>query len=163
MRTQTTLLLLASAVCLAVALAACGSSGETDGTTGDMHDPAACGCHVDGQVLTMSWECYCDRFGCGSLPTDIRCNVRSRIDYPGCGLTVFRQSLPGGPADMVYDGSGALVGASTTSDTSDYTCPTDSSLKALQVRAGVFPEASCEARSCAVCSATEAFPCAAAP
>jgi hypothetical protein len=88
--------------------------------------------------------------------------LRDRIDYPDCGLIVFRATTPNGPADHVFDSHGTFVGWSSSSDASAFTCPSDPSLGALHVRAGVFPAAGCESRTCAVCSETEAFPCAAA-
>ncbi len=166
MRVQTTLLQLATILSLAIAPGSCSSSGETTDGLSDqvVHDPGACGCHFEDGVLVISWECWCDQFDCTSLPPEGRCQngLRDRIDYPACGLTTFRTPLLAGPSDKVYDGSGVLVGSSTSTDAGSFACPTDPSMKAAQMRAGVFPAASCEARTCAACSGTEAVPCATA-
>ncbi len=163
-------MLLAAAACLAVALASCSSTGEktdekTDAMSDQVHDPAACGCHIEDGELVTSWACRCNGAGsCGNETPANHCGtgLRDRIDYPDCGLTVYRATTANGPADSVFDRDAQLVGWSSSSDTVPFACPTDPSLTSAHVRAGVFPASSCEARTCAVCSEIEAFPCAAA-
>jgi len=147
-----------------VALVALGcSSSLTPSADGggdvQQHDPAAaCGCRIDDDgALVMSWDCYCRTWGCDGR---LACSVgQERSDYPGCGLTVVsRQSF--GITSSVYDTSGALVGQTIQSDTTPYTCPTNSALSGAEVRAGQAPAASCAGVACGACT-TAAFPCAA--
>jgi hypothetical protein len=123
-----------------------------DGGTSD-----GCDCQVSNGSMTVSWDCYCRTWGCDGR---LACSAgQQRTDYPGCGLTVVsRQSF--GTTSSVYDSSGALVGQTIQSDTTPYSCPTNSALSASEVRAGQAPAASCAAIACGACT-TAAFPCAA--
>ena len=71
------------------------------------------------------------------------------MSYPACGLTTVTLSTIGGPDIWVYDAAGTLVGKQMSSDSSWYTCPSDSDVRALQVRAGRFPEPGCMGTPCA--------------
>jgi hypothetical protein len=108
-------------------------------------DATACDCRVENLTLTMSWACFCAKFGC--TDTEPACGP-NRTTYPGCGLTADSTDPAGGPYISVWDENGALVGRQYSSDTSEYQCPSDPSQHALRVRAGRFPEASCSGVAC---------------
>lgn len=120
-------------------------------------DVVDCGCRVEGEgagaTLVMSWECFCDRFGCeGRLETDCR-DHQQRIDYPACHLTLIQSVPAGGPSGSVYDWDGHMVGGFLASDTSPYVCPSDATIAALKVQAGAVPDATCgEEKDCGMCS-----------
>src|SRR4051794_36985100 len=40
------------------------ADGATDAARDGGADAAACECRVDGFALTMSWACFCTKFGC---------------------------------------------------------------------------------------------------
>lgn len=128
-------------------------------------DGRSCGCRVEADgVLTMTLECSCQQVtgSCGFDRDDAQgadlCGGRDRIDYVDCELSVVELNNIGNTA-YAFDPSGELVGTRSTSDTSDYVCPDDASLTSLRVRAGRFPAASCQSRSCGGCN-TSPFPCA---
>ena len=100
---------------------------------------------VEGFTLTMSWACFCAKFGCTDREPACASN---RATYPGCGLTTDNFNTVAGPTISVWDESGALVGRQYVSDTTYYQCPSDPSLEASRVRAGRFPDATCSAVGC---------------
>ena len=150
-------------VALAFICAAAGCSSALDGNDRDGSRPVdalPCACEVDAGVMTMTWNCYCEKFGCDwSLPPPQRpmCESLVRVDYPECGLT--RHTGTGfGVFEHVFDSSGRLVGATVVSDTSPYACPSDPQIQANTVRSGRRPEPSCSAAECDGCY-TGSFPC----
>jgi len=135
---------------LIAGMVGCGAAKEGAGTpeggvgTGDA---GACGCGVQNGTLTVSWECYCAKWGCTwAIPA---CeSFRNRQIYSECGLIAETVETAGGPWISVWDSSGKLVGSQSGSDTAPYACPSDPSLTAFQLRAGEFPAARCTAMSC---------------
>ena len=131
-----------------VALGALGCSRglapAADGGDGAAeHDPAACGCRIDDDgALVMSWDCYCASSGCASS------GCRGGPSYLACGLTVAVQQGAAGPDLYVSDASGKLVGIQHTADIGFFSCPSDPSLRAGRMRAGQFPDPSCDKVSC---------------
>jgi hypothetical protein len=130
-------------------------SGGTAGGCGRAARPAptdgpGCGCRIEGQggdeALVMSWGCFCENFSCTFEA--YACETAPRTSHPACGMTVAAFVGFGGLEKWVYDQSGTIVGRQMTSDTALFTCPGDPELKALQVRAGRFPEPSCMGVSC---------------
>jgi hypothetical protein len=119
-----------------------------DGDRDASGDAAACDCRVDGFTLTMSWACFCTKFGCSDREPACASN---RTAYPGCGLTADNFNTFAGPSISVWDDSGALVGRQYASDTSYYQCPSDPTLQAGRVRGGRFPDATCGEVAC-ICS-----------
>ena len=155
---------LALSVAVVVGMACTGPKPGPPGGVGDAGgdrpstatDIADCNCRLEGQgagaTLTMSWDCFCERFGCeGRLQNDCR-DHQQRIDYPVCGLTVIQAVPAGGPIGSVYDSGGHMVGGFRASDTSPYVCPSDPTIEALTVRAGTFPAATCAEKDCGMCS-----------
>jgi hypothetical protein len=110
-------------------------------------DTADCGCVVDRFTLIVSWDCYCAMSTTGCNNFDFGC--QNPQAYPGCGLSTQTINTVGGPWIQVRDSSGTLVGAQTSSDTGEYVCPSDPTLKGFTLRAGRFPDATCEAVTCA--------------
>lgn len=108
-------------------------------------DAAACGCHLDGYTLVMSWECFCSAFGC-TLPPPV-CSGSRRFTT-SCDLVTETLLTIGGPYIVVWDATGAVVGRQLTTDTTYFKCPSDASLEAGIVRAGQFPDATCGSISC---------------
>ena len=106
------------------------------------HDPAACGCRIDDDgALVMSWDCYCRNGGCDAV------GCHRGPSYLACGLTV---SVQGAITDIyVSDASGKQVGVQHTADIGFYSCPSDPSLTSGRMRAGQFPDPSCDEVSCA--------------
>ena len=137
---------LAATLALVAVLTGCGSKP----------DGGSCGCRVEGEgvsaTLVMSWECYCEAYGCRGQFEAVCTDFRERIEYPGCGLTVLRLVAAGGPIESVFDSSGAMVGGSLASDTATYRCPSNPEIETSQVRAGTFPSADCDDRSCGMCA-----------
>ena len=137
---------LAATLALVVGLTGCESKP----------DGGSCGCRVEGEgfaaTLVMSWECYCEAYGCSDQFEALCTDFRERIEYPGCGLTVLRLVPAGGPIETVFDSSGAMVGGLLASDTASYRCPSNSAIEATKVRAGTFPSAGCDGRSCGMCA-----------
>jgi hypothetical protein len=137
---------LAATLALVAVLTGCGSKP----------DGGSCGCRVEGEgfaaTLVMSWECFCEAYGCSDRLEAVCTDFRERIDYPGCGLTVLRLVTAGGPIESVFDSSGAMVGGSLASDTASYRCPSNLEIEATKVRAGTFPSADCDERSCGMCA-----------
>ena len=137
---------LAATLALVAVLTGCGSKP----------DGGSCGCRVEGEgfaaTLVMSWECFCEAYGCSDRLEAVCTDFRERIEYPGCGLTVLRLVPAGGPIDSVFDSSGAMVGGLLASDTASYRCPSNSAIEATKVRAGTFPSADCDERSCGMCA-----------
>jgi hypothetical protein len=169
-----TLVLLSVACCLGAA-AACGSSlpqggnggtgaqGGSGGSAGIMGgggaggqtvDAADCQCHLgaDGgaQVLTISWDCFCATYGCAPANScaDVSGFAVQRTAYPSCKLTAYSIDPAGGPEIWVYDASGAEVGAQLSSDDSTFYCPSDHTLSAFRLRAGTFPDSTCQGSTC---------------
>jgi hypothetical protein len=133
-----------------VGAAGCSSealqSGDGGRDRGIDADPAACGCRIEGYTLVMSWDCYCQQYGCSSttVPT---CWGYGQVTN-GCGLTEFSILTIGGPERWVYDQTGTLVGAQIGTDAGYYSCPTDPSLQSSSVRAGQFPDTCDSALTC---------------
>src|SRR5438552_19158024 len=55
-----------------------------DAATDANGDAPDCDCRVEGFTLTMSWACFCAKFGCTDREPACASN---RATYPGCGLT----------------------------------------------------------------------------
>ena len=91
-----------------------------------VHDPAACECQKVGYGLTMSWACFCNRFGCTAQQLS-GCSRNAQWTR-GCGLTEFSIETIGGPESWVYDANGTLVGERIGSDVGEFSCPSDPSL-----------------------------------
>lgn len=123
----------------------CGRSARPAPTDGP-----GCGCRIEGQggneVLVMSWGCFCENYDCGFEAH--MCESAPRTSHPACGMTVATFAGIGGPDKWVYDQSGTLVGRQMSADSNWFTCPGDPDVKALQLRAGKFPEPSCLGVAC---------------
>jgi hypothetical protein len=124
-----------------------GGSPSADAGRDADSDAALCGCVVSGSTLTVSWDCYCKRWGCNDLQPACEA-FRTRTGYSDCDLVTDTVELGGGPWISVFDSSGGLVGSQSTSDTSAYECPSDPSVTGLTLRAGRFPEPSCAGVAC---------------
>ncbi len=100
-------------------------------------DPAACGCQVDGNTLTISMSCYCKQYDCTQSPSSLAC---SDVSY-GIGCGILEVSLPtvGGLEKWVYNDERSLIGVQLATDEGVFTCPTDPSLKGSVLQAGGFP------------------------
>jgi hypothetical protein len=114
-------------------------------------DAAACGCSVDSDyVLTVSWECYCARWGC-TAKGQPACNegfTQVQV-YAACDLTVTRLDIGGyGPWLWAFDSTGQLVGRQQSADIGYYECPSDPSLRGGILRAGRLPDSTCEEMAC---------------
>lgn len=141
-------------VALAVVLAGCGGRALEPGPDGGSDGPAdaaACGCGLEADAglsptLTMSWDCYCATFGCERGPGSAVCAAGHF--FSACGLEFFTIETAGGPETWVFDASGALVGAELGSDSSEYSCPSDPSVRSYRLRAGRFPDPSCAMVEC---------------
>jgi hypothetical protein len=154
-----------------------GTGGASSGGTGGARDSGArdlqgdladCQCGVESDsgtsVLTMSWSCFCAAFGCrpANSCADVGGFNVQRTSYSDCALTTYTVDLAGGPETQVYDSSGAEVGALLTSDTTQYACPADPSVRNLRVRAGRFPDSTCQGSTCA-CNGDAGPACSSAP
>src|SRR4051794_18522450 len=92
---------------LAAFVLGCGSvltqpapdGGATDTATDAPHDAAACECRVQDFTLTMSWACFCAKFGCADREPPCAPN---RTTYPSCGLTADNLATIAGPASSVW-------------------------------------------------------------
>jgi hypothetical protein len=126
-----------------------------DGSVADVGpgDPAACGCHVDSGMLTISWECYCKQYDCNQVDLFAdRCSGNSSTLWTyGCGFRQLSIFTIGGLEEWVYTEGGQLIGAQLGTDTGDFTCPTDPTLHGYALRAGKFPLDTCEAQTPCPC------------
>ena len=137
-----------------LALAGCSSESLKSGDGGLDHaaggDPAACGCQLAADALTISWACYCQQYDCANQP-ERSCGSSGYGQWTrGCGLDEYSFMTVGGPERHVYDQSGQLVGAQTSSDTTPFSCPTDSNLVSSSLRAGQFAD-TCDGAVTCVC------------
>ena len=139
-----------------------GGSPGTDSGADGTPDPAACDCRVEDATLFLSLACFCAEWGSswGCPDPQRRCTPGTNMSptaYPVCGLMTETQQTFAGPFLWVWDASGKLVGRQIASDTSMwFGCPSDPSLVARRVRAGRFPDPSCEADACSCVVAGEA-------
>jgi hypothetical protein len=107
-------------------------------------DPAACECRLDSEgTLVMSWDCFC---AMGTACSSTKCSYG--LSYIACGLTVTIADQAVGPNIDVRDSSNRLVGIQLVFDIGLYSCPTDPSIYSRTMRAGVFPDPSCDRRTC---------------
>jgi hypothetical protein len=113
------------------------------GTGGGFGTPGPCNCEVADLKLTMSWECFCAKFGCEQFGPTCGNDIESSI---ACGLRVLE--LHGPQRTIVIDDADAVVGAAVYSDTLDYVCPDNASLHAFIARGGIFPDAGCSTTAC---------------
>ena len=112
-------------------------------------DAAACDCHVENYTLTMSWACFCAKFGCADpLPA---CNSHRRTPRMRPGRRGFQRPLRTIPLRV-----GRKRRARRSRiwfGTSPYQCPSDPSIQGFSVRAGRFPDATCAEVAC-TCNGT---------
>ena len=100
-------------------------------------DPAACGCQVAGDTLTISIACYCAQYDCTQSPWTLSC---SDVTYGlGCGILQVSLQTVGGLEEWVYNDERSLIGVQLANDEGVFTCPTDPSLQGYVLRAGAFP------------------------
>ena len=114
-------------------------SAGPDGSVTDVGraDPAACGCQVAGNTLTISMACYCAEHDCTQSPFALYCSdVSLGI---GCGVVEVSAQPAGGLEQWAYNDERTLIGVQLASDTADFTCPTAPSLHGHVLRAGEFP------------------------
>ena len=129
-------------------VAGCGVTGLVDPRDSGVHDAGvSCHCAVDGNVLTYSWECFCASGGCASVTPATTCGG-TRESQVACGLRSDSILTPGGPFIQVFDANGTLVGQEIGSDTGDFECPDDPSLRGFVRHVGVFPDAGCAVTTC---------------
>ena len=124
--------------------AACVS---TSGHDAGPSDAGSCGCAVEGNVLSYSWECFCASGGCASAAPATTCSG-TRDSQVACGLRTDSIFTPGGPFIQVFDATGALVGQRSGSDTDEFVCPDDPSLRGFVQQVGTFPDAGCAVTTC---------------
>jgi hypothetical protein len=99
-------------------------------------DPAACGCQVAGNTLTISMACYCAQYDCTQSPWTLSC---SDVSYGiGCGILEVSAQTIGGLEKWVYNDERSLIGVQLATDGS-FACPTDPSRQGSLLRAGEFP------------------------
>ncbi|MES1206075.1 MAG: hypothetical protein ABUS79_09080 [Pseudomonadota bacterium] len=157
---------------LLVAILGCGSSSaSSDGGThphdGSLDQPAtairtpadgaadggatdggACGCTTDGQVLHMSWACYCAAYGC---PT-VKPNCGPLFTWTSaCGRLVGTWNNAGVVNKRVFDSKGAVVAVRLSSGMAEYGCGGDHTGTATIIQAGELPADSCTPQPC-VCN-----------
>ena len=123
----------------------CPTGPTSDAGTQDSGSTPSCDCAVNGNSLTVSWECFCAKYGCEGQPaatcpgpydtTSLACGLRVETRYPG-GVT------------RVFDATGVQVGGAITPDIGPTVCPDDASLTGGAVSAGVFPDAGCAVTTC---------------
>src|SRR6185312_9927826 len=112
--------------------------------------PDSCDSQLAADALTISWACYCQQYDCASQP-ERSCGSSGYGQWTrGCGLDEYSFMTVGGPERHVYDQSGQLVGAQTSSDTTPFSCPTDSNLVSSSLRAGQFAD-TCDGAVTCVC------------
>lgn len=100
-------------------------------------DPAACGCQVDGNTLTISMSCYCQKYDCTQSPWTLACTA---VTYGiGCGIMQVSLNTVGGLERWIYNDERTLIGAQLATDEGLFICPTDPSLQGSVLRAGGFP------------------------
>jgi hypothetical protein len=132
-----------------------GSDAGGDVIEGGGTNPCGCSVELYAGALGVSWDCFCQGRDCSRrLPPGSACDGESsRVDYPGCGLTIISTPGVGGAVDLhVFDASGQLVGEQLSSDTPDFTCPSDPSFLSTggsnRLRSGRFPDGTCAAVAC---------------
>ena len=134
--------LLGVAGCSGKSLVAGDGGNKTAGPDGSVTgigatDPAACGCQVAGDTLTISMACYCKQYDCTQSPWTLFC---TDVSYEiGCGIMQVSLNTVGGPEKWVYNDERTLIGAQLATDAGVFTCPTDPSLQGSVLRAGGFP------------------------
>jgi len=136
------LLLVGVSACSSQSLVAADGGKKTPGPDGPVtgigaSDPAACGCQVDGNTLTISMDCYCKKYDCTQSPWTLFC---TDVTYGiGCGIMQVSLNTVGGLERWIYNDERTLIGAQLATDAGLFTCPTDPSLQGNVVRAGGFP------------------------
>jgi hypothetical protein len=138
------------AICFLVVGACSTGQRAVDGGFDDR--AISCDCHLEQdatETLVVPWDCYCAyRYDCARTLSDPGSEISggTRVDYPACSLTTLTIQTPGGPWIWVFDGTGNLVGHQHTSDTAPpaLTCPSDPTLASTRIRAGRFPDPTCE-------------------
>ena len=136
------LALLGVSACSNQSLVAGDGGPKTAGPDGSVtgigaSDPAACGCQVAGDTLTISMACYCAHYDCTQSPWTLSC---SDVTYGvGCGILQVSLQTVGGLEEWVYNDERSLIGVQLANDEGVFTCPTDPSLQGYVLRAGGFP------------------------
>ncbi|MFL5304660.1 MAG: hypothetical protein ACJ8F1_05575 [Polyangia bacterium] len=121
------------------------TDAAADGPAGD---GGACSCTTDGQVLHMTWACYCAAYGC---PT-VKPNCGPLFTWTlACGLLVGTWNNGGVVNKRVFDSKGAVVGVRLSSGIADYGCAGVDSGTATIIQAGQLPADSCAPAPC-VCN-----------
>jgi hypothetical protein len=141
------------------------SKGSADGSTtlvGDdggapdqvVHDPAACGCSVNGYTLTISWDCFCKDHDCTQGLASQICPPYGQGQWErGCNYQKYSVFTIGGLEWWLYDGGGQLVGVHEATDDGFFTCPTDPTLQGFSLEAGQTFPATCESATTCQCDA----------
>jgi hypothetical protein len=164
---------------LLVAAIGCGSSaaspdsgphagdGSPDQTTSiekrpdgaaDALDGSACSCTTDGQVLHMTWACYCQAYGCPAVSP----NCGPLFTWTSaCGLLVGTFTNAGAVNKRVFDSKGAVVGVQLSSGMAEYGCGGDHTGPATIIQAGQLPADSCAPVAC-ICNFDGPVDCSAA-
>ncbi len=115
---------------------------------GPESDGGACRCTTDGQVLHMSWACYCAVYGCPALKP----NCGPLFTWTSeCGRLVGTWNNGGVANKRVFDNQGAVVAVRLSSGTGDYGCGGDHTGTASIIEAGELPAVSCASLPC-VCN-----------
>jgi len=142
-------------------LAGCGSSSLTPqdgGTDHPVTTTTGCMCQADSQTLTVSWDCFCQQYGCTGSQAMARCSGNSGTWTYGCGFYQLAADTVGGPEIWTYDQTGKLVGEQLATDDSVFVCPDNQGIQRFQLRAGQFRPQSCDIIIGCSCENTDASP-----
>ena len=116
--------------------------GSVDGLRAD--GAPAC-CTMDGTVLHMSWECYCQAYGCPKVSP----NCGPLFTWTSaCGVLVGTWTTAGGTNKRAFDATGAVVGVRLSTGEAEYGCGGDHTGTATTIQAGQLPADSCSAGAC---------------
>ena len=140
--------------------AGCGSKSLAPTADGAVDHPlgdaAGCMCQADTQTLTISWDCFCQKYDCNQIEEISNCSQTIGVWTRGCGFDEYTVDTAGGPETWVYDQTGKLVGAQVASDTSPYACPGNLGIQRFQLRAGQFRPDTCNSRITCNCADVDA-------
>ncbi len=139
----------------------CGGKSLNAGDAGfdrQVTTATGCMCQADSQMLTVSWDCYCQQHPCG-IEQISPCSATPGVWTRGCGFDEYTEDTPGGPEIWVYDNkTGKLVGAQLATDDSVFVCPDNQAIQRFLIRAGQFRPDACDSVVSCNCADVDASP-----